>query len=84
MVLEAVRAGVGLGLLPVWLGESDATLVRVSEVLPDLVHQTSQLMNADLRNEPRLREVADAVGTLFRRERASLTGETIGLPHPDP
>jgi DNA-binding transcriptional LysR family regulator len=84
MVLEAVRAGVGLGLLPVWLGESDATLVRVSEVLPDLVHQTSQLMNADLRNEPRLREVADAVSALFRRERASLTGETIGLPHPDP
>jgi DNA-binding transcriptional LysR family regulator len=80
MVLEAVRSGVGLGLLPVWLAESDTTLVRVSEVLPDLVHQTSHQMNADLRNEPRLRAVADAVSALFRRERPSLLGETIGSP----
>jgi molybdate transport repressor ModE-like protein len=78
MVLEAVRAGVGLGVLPVWLGENDAMLTRVSAVLPDLVHQTSHQMNADLRHEPRLRAVADAVGALFRRERPNLMGETIG------
>jgi DNA-binding transcriptional LysR family regulator len=77
MVLEAVRAGVGLGLLPVWLGESDVLLTRVSGVLPDLVHQTSYLMNAELRQEPRLRAVADAVSALFRRERPNLIGETI-------
>jgi molybdate transport repressor ModE-like protein len=77
MVLEAVRSGLGLGLLPVWLGESDASLARVSEVLPDLIHQTSHQMNADLRHEPRLRAVADAVAALFRRERPNLLGETI-------
>jgi DNA-binding transcriptional LysR family regulator len=80
MVLEAVRAGVGLGLLPVWLGESDASLARVSGVLPDLIHQTSYQMNADLRHEPRLRAVADAVGALFRREHPNLTGATIHSP----
>ena len=77
MVLEAVRAGVGLGLLPVWLGERDPSLVRVSEVLPDLIRPTSHLMNADLRHEPRLRAVADAIGALFRRERRDLLGEAI-------
>ncbi len=77
MVLEAVRGGVGLGLLPVWLGENDPVLQRVSAILPDLVHQTSHLMNADLRHEPRLRAVADAVAALFRRERPNLLGETI-------
>jgi DNA-binding transcriptional LysR family regulator len=77
MVLEAVRGGIGLGLLPVWLGEHDALLVRVSEVLPDLLHQTGYQMNADLRHEPRLHAVADAITSLFRRERPNLTGETI-------
>jgi DNA-binding transcriptional LysR family regulator len=83
MVLEAVRGGVGLGLLPIWLGESDGLLARVSDVLPDLIHQTSHLMNAELRNEPRLRAVAEAVGALFRRERPSLLGETIQANQPD-
>ncbi len=77
MVLEAVRHGSGLGLLPVWLGESDASLVRVSPVLRDLVHTTNYLMNADLRDEPRVRAVADAVHALFRRERSRLAGEAV-------
>jgi DNA-binding transcriptional LysR family regulator len=75
MLLEAVRGGVGLGLLPVWLGEHDRQLVRVSEILPDLLHHTGYLMNAELRHEPRLRAVADAIALLFRRERANMTGE---------
>jgi molybdate transport repressor ModE-like protein len=78
MVLEAIRVGVGLGLLPVWLGERDPSLVRVSEVLPDLIRPTCHLMNADLRHEPRVRAVADAIYALFRRERHVLTGEAIG------
>jgi len=49
----------------------------VSEVLPDLIRPTSHLMNADLRHEPRLRAVADAIGALFRRERRDLLGEAI-------
>jgi molybdate transport repressor ModE-like protein len=77
LVLEAVRAGIGLGLLPVWLGEHDPLLVRVSEALPDLVHTTSYLMNADLRHEPRLRAVTDAVSALFKRQRHDLVGEGI-------
>jgi DNA-binding transcriptional LysR family regulator len=77
MVLEAVRAGIGLGLLPVWLGAHDSSLVRVSEVLLDLIHPTSYLMNADLRHEPRLRAVVDAIAALFRRERRNLLGEAI-------
>jgi DNA-binding transcriptional LysR family regulator len=77
MVLEAVRGDAGPGLLPVWLGEGDALLVRVSAVLPDLIHQTSHQINADLRHEPRLRAVADAVGALVRRERPNLAGEMI-------
>jgi DNA-binding transcriptional LysR family regulator len=84
MVLEAVRSGVGLGLLPVWLGETDPSLTRVSAVLPDLIHQTSHLMNAELRHEPRLRAVADAVGALFRRERPHLMGEMIKQSQLDP
>jgi molybdate transport repressor ModE-like protein len=78
MVLEAVRSGIGLGLLPVWLGERDRSLIRVSEVLPDLIHATSYLLNADLRHEPRLRAVADAIAALFRRQRRELLGEEIG------
>ena len=77
MVLEAVRGGIGLGLLPVWLGEHDPLLMRVSEVLPDILHQTSYLMNAELRHEPRLRAVANAIAALFRRERPHVAGETI-------
>ncbi len=78
MILEAVRGGAGLGLLPVWLAEHDAALPRVSEVLPDLDHQTNLLVNADLRHEPRVRAVSDAIGALFRRERGALLAEAAG------
>jgi hypothetical protein len=37
----------------------------------------SQLMNAEMRHEPRLRAVADAIGVLFRRERRDLMGEAV-------
>ncbi|WP_428534584.1 LysR family transcriptional regulator [Rhodopila sp.] len=83
MILEAVRDGVGLGLLPVWLGEPDPSLRRVSGVLPDLTHETGYLMNAELRHEPRLRAVAEEISALFRRERASLLGAAI-RPAADP
>jgi DNA-binding transcriptional LysR family regulator len=75
LVLEAVRSGVGLGLLPVWLGDSDPTLMRASDVLSDLTHQTVCLINADLRHEPRLQAVMQAITSLFRQERATLAGE---------
>jgi hypothetical protein len=60
------------------LGERDPLLVRVSDALPDLIHMSNYLMNADLRHEPRLHAVADGIAALFRRERRDLSGETIG------
>ena len=80
MILAAVRDGVGMGLLPVWLGEPDPSLRRVSGVLPDLTHETGYLMNVELRQEPRLRAVAEEISALFRRERASLSGAAIKPP----
>jgi DNA-binding transcriptional LysR family regulator len=75
LVLEAIRSGVGTGLLPVWLGDSDPTLVRVSNVLPDLTHQTHALINADLRHEARLQALLQAITLLFRQQRTTLGGE---------
>jgi molybdate transport repressor ModE-like protein len=75
LLLEAMRRGVGRGLLPVWLGDNDPLLVRLSDPLPDIVHPIFHSINGELRHEPQVRAVGEALARLFRTERLTLLGQ---------
>ena len=72
-VMNAVRAGIGLSVLPCFAAHGNASLVRLT---PTVVAQTEAFLviPPDHRNTVRVRLVMDAVTALFERERALLAG----------
>ncbi|WP_394838718.1 LysR family transcriptional regulator [Pendulispora rubella] len=73
-ILEGARASVGLALLPCWIADSDAGLVRVSGVLDDLTQTTYALFSHDRRRDPVLRAVVDGLARVFRTQATALHG----------
>src|SRR5262249_23192618 len=67
---EAVAGGVGLALLPCFIGQSVASLARLSPPLPELEGQLWLLTHPDLRNTARVRAFIDfcAAGIAKRRK----------------
>ncbi len=72
-VMNAVRAGIGLSVLPCFAAHGNASVVRLT---PAVVAQTDAFLviPPDHRNTARVRLVMDAVTALFERERALLSG----------
>ena len=71
---EAVRTGIGLALLPCYLGDSDPMLTRQGGVLSEVVGEEWLLVHRDLRALPRVRAVMDALVALFHEQRAAIGG----------
>ena len=72
-VMNAVRAGIGVSVLPCFAAHGNASLVRLT---PSVVAQTEAFLviPPDHRNTVRVHLVMDAVTALFERERALLAG----------
>jgi DNA-binding transcriptional LysR family regulator len=72
-VANALRAGIGISVLPCFVVHGDDTLVRLtSEVVTHV--EAFLVIPPDHRNTVRVRLVMDAVAALFERERAMLSG----------
>jgi DNA-binding transcriptional LysR family regulator len=74
VLLEAVRFGAGLAVMPCYLGDTDARLQRVGGILEDVSIEEWLLVHRDLRTLPRVRAAMDAVIDLFRRHKLLLGG----------
>jgi DNA-binding transcriptional LysR family regulator len=86
---DAVRAGVGISLLPCYLGDADPALARIGLTQPrSLASEVSAdqylLVHHDLRSLPRVRHVMDAIMRLFQEDRALIGGQAalIDTKHP--
>lgn len=73
--LSAVKAGVGLGLLPAHVGNFEEELVCALQPQPELTEPFTLLVHSDLRNTPRVRAFLDfltgeidTIRSLFRGE----------------
>jgi molybdate transport repressor ModE-like protein len=66
----AVEAGVGAAVLPRFIAERSATLVRADETLPGLVRELWMLVHADLKDVPRIRETANFIADMLSAKRA--------------
>src|SRR5688500_9218350 len=77
--LVAAKAGVGLAVLPCYLGDPEPDLVRVlADPVPELERELWIVTHADLRRTARVRAFFDVVGEGLVAERALLAGERAG------
>ena len=73
--LVACRAGLGLALLPRFLGDGDAELVRVLSLGPELASGLWLLTHRDLRRTARIRALLDFLYEELRPLRPLFEGE---------
>jgi len=73
--LVAARAGIGLALLPCYLGDPEPDLVRVLEApVAELTGELWMVTHADLKGTARVRAFFDIVGEGLARERGLFEG----------
>lgn len=76
MRFEAARLGFGTTILPCHLGDSCTELVRVHPPIDALTEDIYLLLHESRRDEPAVRQVADALADLVQREQDQLLGES--------
>lgn len=69
----AARAGMGLALLPCYLGDADDGLVRVLAPLPDLVTELWLVTHRSLKDTARIRAFMEVVGDGLKRRMAEIS-----------
>jgi len=74
--LEMARAGVGLTMLPCFLGDREAGLVRVPGAIPVPDRSIWLLSRPDLRKTARVRAFVDFIAAAILDRRALLQGQT--------
>jgi DNA-binding transcriptional LysR family regulator len=72
---EAIAGGVGLGLLPCFVGRAVPTLVQLSPPLSDVQGELWLLTHPDLRNTARVRAFLDYCGAAFDDRRSIIEGQ---------
>lgn len=70
--LEAVSQGIGIGLFPCFLGDSDPELERLAEAEPPEPRVVWMIIHRDLRRVAKIRLVADAIAGAFEHNRRML------------
>lgn len=74
--LRAAEAGIGLALLPCFLGDRAPALARVLPPPPELTRELWIATHRDLRRAARVRAFMEFVGAALVRERALLEGRS--------
>jgi DNA-binding transcriptional LysR family regulator len=75
-LLEAIRLGVGLGILPCMAADADASLVRIQGPSEIFSRELYVVMHADVRHARRVRAVVDAIETHVAAERKRIAGRS--------
>jgi DNA-binding transcriptional LysR family regulator len=70
----AVRAGIGVGLLPCYLGDTDPMLERITPPVAELGAEYWVIVHRDLRRAACVRAVIDWIRRLFDERRQELAG----------
>ncbi|MGO4127403.1 LysR family transcriptional regulator [Inquilinus sp. YAF38] len=76
---RAAADGLGVALLPCFLGDADDRLRRLGDPVPELAEDVYLMLHGDLRRDAAVRAVAEALAALFRRQRRGLAGEDTAM-----
>lgn len=74
LLQDGLRNGLGMGLLPCYLGDQDASLVRVSGPIPEARSSLHLLVHRDLRKSPLIRKSMDFLIAYFKSHEDLLAG----------
>jgi molybdate transport repressor ModE-like protein len=74
--LMAAAAGIGLALLPCYVGDLEPKLTRVTAPIPELTRELWLITHKDLRNTARVRAFFDVIGNGLARKRPLIEGRT--------
>ncbi|WP_342240718.1 LysR family transcriptional regulator [Inquilinus sp. OTU3971] len=72
---QAIRSGIGFGILPCFVGGSIPHLVRVGPPIPSLDQGLWLLVHPDIAQVPRVRAACDALARKLKRATLLLSGE---------
>jgi DNA-binding transcriptional LysR family regulator len=72
--LQAAKAGLGLAVLPCYLGDSESQLVRLFEPIADLARELWIVTHADLKGTARVRAFLGMAGEAIGRRHALIEG----------
>jgi DNA-binding transcriptional LysR family regulator len=72
--LSAIKAGIGVSLLPCILGDREPDLVRLTPPVKELTESAFLLVYADLSHHPAIRAVADNIQAFFRTHAQRFAG----------
>lgn len=72
---EAIEAGIGIGYLPCFIGDTRPTLQRIGAPQPDFGADLWFLTHPDLRQSPRIRVLLDYMVAAIAAQRPLLEGE---------
>lgn len=72
---QAVRSGIGYGVLPCFVGGSMPEVVRIGAPLPGLALPLWLLVHPDIARLPRVRRASDALAVKLRQAAPLLAGE---------
>ena len=78
---HAAAAGLGVTILPCYLGDSTAGLRRVRDPLPDAATDLWLLSHGDLRNTARVRALIDFLTEALGAERDLFEGRRPAAPN---
>lgn len=72
---QAVRAGLGCGVLPCFVGAASPDLLRIGAPLDELAQPLWLLVHPEVARLPRIRRASDALAAQLRQASARLAGE---------
>ncbi|OWJ68259.1 LysR family transcriptional regulator [Inquilinus limosus] len=71
---RAAADGLGVALLPCFLGDADDRLLRLGGPVPELAEDVYLMLHGELRRDDAVRAVTEALAALFHRQRRALEG----------
>lgn len=72
---QAIRSGIGYGVLPCFVGGSIPELIRLSAPLPSLSQPLWLLVHPEIAGMPRIRRACDALAAKLKQAETLLTGK---------
>jgi len=73
-LLSALKSGLGVGMLPCFLGDVEPDLQRCLPPIAELDSQTWLILREDLKHSPHVRTFADFISAYVQRLRGRFAG----------
>ena len=75
VLIAAIISGLGVGVLPCYRGDAEASLVRIGPSKPIITREAWLLIHTDYRSNPKTCCVIDWITEVFKEDKRKISGE---------